>query len=458
MYKISKLLPDYLVDLEKELTKYIRNSCIKIFEESETSKDKNIFFIEIVNLRKKMDILLSQCFQNDINFRGLIDRAFNTYLIKDKYAKQLSIYVDYYMRKGFKGKSKEEINNILNDIIIFFSCLNSKLIFQIDSIKKMIERLLKKESLSIINERSFVTKLKQEAGISFVDKMQIILEDLEKNKNDTEIYKSLDHKGLPNGIKLDITVISQYAWEIEKNNIEKIEVPKFLSTCLNDFEKFFIKKYQNKNLIWCLGLSRLEIQYLYLKDKNISVSTLPQLLSLLLLEQKGELTLGEISQLLKCKPETIIFDIQGLVYNPSFNPHSKEDEGIILGTFNKETKQFNQNYKIMINKKFTCQRFKFSTIPLKKKKSEHEKNEEEIQDSIIIQRYQNNILQSTLTRIMKSRIGIETSHEWLIGEAAGQIDLFKVQPQQIKENIEKLIEKGIIKRSDKNKSYYEYIA
>ena len=112
----------------------------------------------------------------------------------------------------------------------------------------------------------------------------------------------------------------------------------------------------------------------------------------------------------------------------------------------------------MINKKFICQRFKFSTIPLKKKKSEHEKNEEEIKDSIIIQRYQNNILQSTLTRIMKSRIGIETSHEWLVEQAAEQIDLFKVQPQQIKENIEKLIEKGVIKRSDKNKSYYEYIA
>jgi len=458
MYQISKLLPDYLDDIEKELTKYIKNSCKKFFEDSETSKDKNKFFCEIVNLRKKMDILLSQCFQNDINFRGVIDRAFNSYLIKDKYAKQLSIYVDYYMRKGFRGKPKEEINNILDDIIVFFSCLNSKLIFQIDAIKKMSERLLKKESLSIINERSFVTKLKQEAGVSFVDKMQIILEDLEKNKNDTEIYKSLYHKGLPNGIKLDITVVSQYAWEIEKNYIEKIELPKFLSSCLDDFEKFFKEKYQNKNLIWCLGLSRLEIQYLYLKDKNISVSTLPQLLSLLLLEQKGELTLGEISQILKCKPETIIFEIQGLVYNPSFNPHSKKDEGIILGTFNKETKEFNQNDTIMINKKFTCQRFKFSTIPLKKKKSEHEKNEEEIKDSIIIQRYQNNILQSTLTRIMKSRIGIETSHEWLLEQAAEQIDLFKVQPQQIKENIEKLIEKGVIKRSDKNKSYYEYIA
>jgi hypothetical protein len=192
----------------------------------------------------------------------------------------------------------------------------------------------------------------------------------------------------------------------------------------DDFKNFFTSKYQNKNLIWCLGLSRLEIQYLYLKDKNISISTLPQLLSLLLLEQKGELTLGEIAQTLKCKPEIIIFDIQGLVYNPSFNPHSKSDAGIILGTFNKETKEFNQNNKIMINKNFNSQRFKFSTIPLIKKKSESKKKDEEIQDSEIIQRYQNNILQSTLTRIMKSRMGIETSHEWLVSEAAKQIDLF----------------------------------
>ena len=219
-----------------------------------------------------------------------------------------------------------------------------------------------------------------------------------------------------------------------------------------------MSKYQNKNLIWCLGLSRLEIQYLYLKEKNISISTLPQLLSLLLLEQKGELTLGEIAQTLKCKPEIIIIDIKGLVYNPSFNPHSQSDTGIILGTFNKETKEFNQNDKIMINKNFTSQRFKFSTIPLIKKKSESEKKDEEIQDSEIIQRYQNNILQSTLTRIMKSRIGIETSHEWLVSEAAKQIDLFKAQPQQIKENIEKLIEKGIIKRTEQNLACYEYIA
>ena len=76
----------------------------------------------------------------------------------------------------------------------------------------------------------------------------------------------------------------------------------------------------------------------------------------------------------------------------------------------------------------------------------------------MIKRYQDNILQATITRIMKSRIGQETNHVWLLNETDRQIDLFKAQPQQIKENIEKLIEKNIIKRSRKNGSIYEYIA
>ena len=51
---------------------------------------------------------------------------------------------------------------------------------------------------------------------------------LDKNKTETENYKLSAHKGAPNGIKLDITVISQSAWEISKKAMEKIELPKFL--------------------------------------------------------------------------------------------------------------------------------------------------------------------------------------------------------------------------------------
>ena len=285
-----------------------------------------------------------------------------------------------------------------------------------------------------------------------------IINDLEKNKANNELYKTLNHKGSPNCIKFNVKVISQNAWEIKNNSFEKIKIPKFLSTCLEDYENFYLNKYEGQKLISCLGLSKVEIQYLYLENKNISISTLPQLLTLLLLEEKGELSLEMISQLLGCKSSTVINDIQGLVYNPSFNPHSLADKGIITGTFDDSTKEFKEGDKISINKDFLSSKVKFNTLPLNKKKSAVQIQKEEIEEQKIMRRYEANIFQATMTRIMKSRIGQKTTHLQLVVETAKQIDLFKAQPEQIKENIEKLILKNIIKRSEEDNTCYEYVA
>ena len=455
LYKLFKLYPASLVEITEEFQPYIKSRGNTLYENKELSKDPKKFIPELISLKKEMDKLVLECFENNNTFQDVKNKAFSLFMKKDVYAKQLSNYADFCMRNGFKGKSQEEIDHTLNDIIDLFKCLNSKLVFQNESNKKMSERLIKKLSLSTLSERLFITKLKQEAGVTYVSKMQEMMNDLEKNKNETESYKSMPHKGAPNGIKLDITVISQSAWEVSKKNMEKIEMPKFLKTCLDDFDAFYIKKHQGQKLLWCLGLSKVEITYLYLRNKNISVSTLPQLLSLLLLEKHGKLSLVSIAQHCGCQSSTIITDIQGLVYNPTFNPQGQPDKGLIVGTFSKE---FKETDEISLNKNFTCSRMKIQTIPLPQKKSATEQKQAELEEAQIIKRYQDNILQATLTRIMKSRIGQETSHVWLVNEAAKQIDLFKAQPQQIKENIEKLIEKNVIKRNDKNRTCYDYIA
>ena len=458
IYKLFKLLPRSLTEITEKFDPYIRSRGKALYENKELSKDPKKFVPELINLKKEMDNLVQECFENNADFQDVKNKAFSLFMTKDYYAKQLSNYTDFCMRNGFKGKSQEEIENTLNDIIVLFKCLNSKLVFQNESNKKMSERLIKKVSLSTLSEKSFISKLKQEAGVTYVSKMQEMMSDLEKNKKETESYKLQPHKGAPNGIKLDITVVSQSAWEISKKSMENITIRPFLKACINDFEKFYLNKHQGQKLIWCLGLSKMEISYLYLKNKNISVSTLPQLLSLLLLEQKGELSLGTIAQMLGCQVNTIITDIQGLVYNPSFNPHGQADKGVIVGTFNGQTKEFKDSDKITINKNFISAKIKFNTMPLPQKKSASEIKAAEVEEAQINKRYQDNILQATITRIMKSRIKQETTHVWLVGETAKQIDLFKAQPQQIKENIEKLIEKNVIKRNEKNRTCYDYIA
>ena len=433
--KLNKLIPNDLDPIAPVFSSYIKDKYKEKFSNEELLKNQIRFIAELIKFQKEMDSFIQVHFKNNAYFENIKDKGLNLLFRKDIFAKQLSNYVDYYMRCGFKCKSYQEIEIILDDIIRLFHYFNSKLVFQIESNKKLSERLLKNSTLSIIYEKKFISKLGQEIGISNINKMKKMIDDSENSKINMELYKSLSHKGSPNNIKLDITVISQNDWEINKSLMKNIKIPKFLSVCLEDYENFYLNKYKSQQLIWCLGLSKIEINYLYLDQKYISISTLPQLLLLLLLEQKGELTLQNISELLGIKINIIINDIKGLVYNPSFNPHAKIDKGIIKGSLKGNIKEFKVSDIIFINKDFTCSKIKICTIPLKLKQSSSEREAKELEYFQIIKKYQDNILQTNITRIMKSRIGQETNHVWLLNETVRQIDLFKVQPQQIKENI-----------------------
>ena len=68
------------------------------------------------------------------------------------------------------------------------------------------------------------------------------------------------------------------------------------------------------------------------------------------------------------------------------------------------------------------------------------------------------ILDSNITRIMKGKKGKKTSHQELTLEVSRQVTLFVVQPSMVKERIEALIEKGVLKRNDEDKNFYEYIS
>ena len=57
------------------------------------------------------------------------------------YSKHLSLYVNDCMRQIFKGKSEEEKNNKLNEIIQVFSLFINKSSFIFNVEKQMSERL-----------------------------------------------------------------------------------------------------------------------------------------------------------------------------------------------------------------------------------------------------------------------------------------------------------------------------
>ena len=457
-YDLFSLYPQSLKEITTVFQPYISKRGEDIYKDKEISKDPKKFIPQLISFKKEMDNLIQDCFRNNLDFQNTRNKAFNKFMNKEHFAKQLSNYADFCMKIYFKGKSEEEVENILNEIINLFKFLNTKLVFQIDANKKLSDRLIKDSSISINYEKKLISKLKQESAVNFVSKMTQMMYDLDKNKKEIDEYKALSHRGAPNGIKFNVKIISQSVWEINQKVMQKLELPKSLSNCIEDFDNFYLKRHSAHKLKWCLGLSKIDIQYLCFKNKNISTSTLPQYLTLLLLEKHQSLTLSKIAELIGCQINIILSDISGLVFNPSFNRNGKKEKGLILGNFDDKKKVFKETDEISFNKNFTISVQKFQTLPLNMKKTPAEEKDQELEELQIIKRYQDNILQATLTRIMKSRYKQKATHTWLISEASKQIDLFKAQPQQIKENIEKLIEKNIIKRSIKDRSCYEYIA
>ena len=455
VFQLFSFWPETLKLIQLSFRAYIKERLSALYNDKEFAKDPKKFIPALIDLKKEMDEIVVLCFANDNDFQDQENKEFSVLMSKDHYPRQLANYTDYCMRNGFKGKSEEEIEGTLNDIISIFKNINSKLVFQTESEKKMSDRLIKGSSLNSNAEKMLISKLKQENGVTYVSKMNEMINDLEKNKAENDGYKGSKSRGVINGIKFSPQVISQSAWDINKSNMEKIEVPPFLQNCIDDFEAYYLGRHHQTKLIWCLSLSKIEIQYLYLKNKNISISTLPQFLALYYLEKNEKLNLESIANLLGCNVKKVIYDIRGLIFNPTFNPKGSIDKGVILADIDEQSKEFKTSTVISINKNFSINRQKFQTSPLAQKKTADEIKATEIEEAQIIKKYQDNILQATVTRIMKSRIGQETSHVWLVGEASKQVDLFKAQPQQIKENIEKLIEKNIIKRKGAS---YEYIA
>ena len=199
------------------------------------------------------------------------------------------------------------------------------------------------------------------------------------------------NKGTTNGIKFNVKLISRSFGNIQKTHILNIKLPNLLSSCKDEFEAYYKKNHPSRGLKWYLDFSTLEINYLYLPNKNLSKSTLPQTLILLELEKKEKLSIKQLSEILECSTEIIKKNIRGLIYNSNFNPHCQKDKGVLICVTNEtqdfndedrfkinETQDFNDEDTFKINLNFTHDKTKFSTIPMVKKKTEEQINNEEI--------------------------------------------------------------------------------
>ncbi len=369
-YKLISNSPESLKNITDELDPFIRERGDELYNNKEIARDPiSKFFLilefipELIKLKKELDSLVEFAFDNHILFQDTKNKAFSFFMNKEHYPKQLANFCDYEMKAGIKGANENQIEEKLNNIINIFKCLNNKLIFQIEYAKKLSDRLISNKTQSIIAEKSFISKLKAEAGVTYVSRMTSMIQDLDSSKVEMEVYKSKStHKGIPNGIQLNVQVLQHGAWEIDKNRFDKLDVPIFLNSIKEDFSNFYYGRHKNHKLSWAYGLGNIDIKYLQLNKEYQSTSTLLQLLILLTLEKYNKKSIQELSEILGYNVNILTNEANGLIYNPLFNLKRSNIGGLIL-TDSTDNSDLKPESVISLNMNFIANSLKINTIP-----------------------------------------------------------------------------------------------
>ena len=105
-----------------------------------------------------------------------------------------------------------------------------------------------------------------------------------------------------------------------------------------------------------------------MKKPYQSVSTLLQYAILCLLEQydkrKEKVSVEMISAKLAYPPNLVCNDINGLLFNPSFNPKKSLSNGVIMTNLVNSNDDIDLKTDLWLNHEFISNSLKISTIPL----------------------------------------------------------------------------------------------
>lgn len=255
VYNLYSRLGDTAIkEISINMTNFIKDKVNNVYNNKEIAKDPTKFIPELIKLKYHVDNLVENCFKNNIKLNDSKAKAFTVSMSKDHYSKQLALYCDFMMKVGLKGKNENQIEDELASILNLFKCLSSKIVFQVEYSKKLSERLIQNKTVSIVAEKSLMSKIRADQGVTYTNKMANMFEDLEKSLNNVDSFRKMNHRGNIEGVMLSCQILQQGAWEVDQSKMIKVDLTPKLKKCLKEWEDFYKKNYNTHKLIWVYGL------------------------------------------------------------------------------------------------------------------------------------------------------------------------------------------------------------
>lgn len=432
------------------------------FTKQELASGKPEYIHSLLDLHDHYMRLVQTCFASHSVFTKAMKDAFERFVNEQvgdtSTAMLFANYCDSLLSVGGLGSKMmdNDVESALDKLVMLFSYLAEKDLFQEFCRKQLAKRLLLDRSHSDDAERFLISKLKQRCGSHFTSKLEGMITDMRLSKDFQDRFvrslgqgdeiSSMGSVAMIGDTEYTVRVLTTGHWPTYQED-KSLVLPSPLMTCIKAYENFYHSDTSQRVLRWVhsLGKGSLETS-LYVARRpyqkiEIQAST-HQMCILLLFNQAEALTFGRIKQKLQSEDvDTIKSSLMSLT------------KKYPVLTKTPRSKEFHDSDVFAINFRFSSPKRRI-TIPMPAAKiSEEEK--EAAHESVIEDR--RHAIEAAIVRVMKKHKTL--SHQMLVmGVSTLCNPVFRPEPRAIKNRIEMLIAREYLARDEKESSTYRYLA
>ncbi|KFK28509.1 cullin 4 [Arabis alpina] len=425
--------------LRQALSSYIRKTGQRNVMDEEKDKD---MVQSLLDFKTSLDNIWEESFCKNESFGNTIKDSFEHLinLRQNRPAELIAKFVDEKLRAGNKGISEEELENILEKVLVLFRFIQGKDVFEAFYKKDLAKRLLLGKSASIDAEKSMISKLKNECGSQFTNKLEGMFKDIELSKEINESFRqsSQARTKLPSGIEMSVHVLTTGYWPTYPQMDAKL--PHELNVYQDIFKEFYLSKYNGRRLMWQNSSGHCVLKTEFPKGRKELAVSLFQAVVLMLFNDAQKLSFEDIKDATNIEEKELRRTLQSLACG-KVRVLLKEPKG----------KDVEDGDEFVFNDGFShsLYRIKVNAIQMKETVEENASTTEKVFHD---RQYQ---IDAAIVRIMKTRKIL--SHTLLITELFQQLK-FPIKPADLKKRIESLIQREYLERDKSNPQIYNYLA
>ncbi|KAA1467488.1 Cullin-domain-containing protein [Dentipellis sp. KUC8613] len=396
---------------------------------------------DVLQLKDKFDTIWKKSFRSDREIESGLNEAFESFInLQPRAPEFISLFIDENLKKGLKGKTDAEVDEVLDKSIVVFRYVSEKDVFERYYKTHLSKRLLLGRSVSDDAERGMLAKLKVECGYQFTQKLEGMFHDMKISTETMQAYRSYLEKTTAPEVDISVIVMTSTFWPMSYASVP-CNLPQDLTKTSKSFEQFYLSRHSGRRLTWQPSLGNVDIRASFKARKHdLNVSTFASVILLLFEEvDDGEfLTYEEIRDATAIPEQELRRNLQSLAC-AKFKVLKKHPHGRDVNV--SDSFSFNSDFSSPL------QKIKISTVSAKVETGEERK---ETQDRVDEERRHQT--EACIVRIMKDRKTM--SHNDLINEVTRQLATrFQPNPLNIKKRIEGLIEREYLERGEDRKSY-----